>query len=221
MKEPLLNILTRTSNRPNGFKRNVQSIVNQTYKNVNHIVCTDDEQSISYIKENGITDYVFIDSKELKLLLEGHQPPGQHDQHVMERYAPHNLYFNKIHKLINAGWIIYLDDDDMLFDENSLMNVASFINHHDEDTLIIWRMSLLGGIIPNKLGLPPQYGQIGSPCFTFHKKHIEHATWDCWKGDDFKVVSHLYGKIPKHTWYPTVIALVTSVGSGLRRDVSP
>jgi len=45
---PKINILTRTSGRPNCFKRCVDSIKSQTYKNINHIVGADDDASYEY-----------------------------------------------------------------------------------------------------------------------------------------------------------------------------
>jgi len=45
MEKPLLNILTRTSNRPNAFELNKMTVRTQTYPNIRHIVCVDDELS--------------------------------------------------------------------------------------------------------------------------------------------------------------------------------
>ena len=51
MKNPLINILTRTSNRPIGFKNCELSIKNQTYKNIKHIVSYDNDNDLTYLKE--------------------------------------------------------------------------------------------------------------------------------------------------------------------------
>jgi len=48
MKNPLINILVRTSNRPNFFAKCYQSIREQTYKNIRLIVSYDDEFTKEY-----------------------------------------------------------------------------------------------------------------------------------------------------------------------------
>ena len=58
-----LNILTRTSNRPNGFKRCYNSIKNQTYKKINHIVSCDNEKDLNYL--NNYDDIEVIKIYEL------------------------------------------------------------------------------------------------------------------------------------------------------------
>ena len=50
-EKPLINILTRTSGRPEFFRDCVHSIQNQTYKNVRHITCADDDDSFAYAKK--------------------------------------------------------------------------------------------------------------------------------------------------------------------------
>ena len=46
---PLVTIVTRTNNRPNGFKRLVNSIKKQSYPNIRHFVILDDNDSIDYV----------------------------------------------------------------------------------------------------------------------------------------------------------------------------
>lgn len=43
-------VLTRTSGRPRYFARNRASVLSQTYANIVHIVCVDDEESASYVE---------------------------------------------------------------------------------------------------------------------------------------------------------------------------
>jgi hypothetical protein len=61
---PLINILTRTSNRPNGFKRCRESIENQTYKNIRHIVSIDNLNDEEYVKSHNV-DYFFMDKEAI------------------------------------------------------------------------------------------------------------------------------------------------------------
>ena len=58
-EEILINILTRTSNRPIGFLNNYHSVSNQTYKNINHLVSYEYEEDLKHYQEicNVINDY--------------------------------------------------------------------------------------------------------------------------------------------------------------------
>jgi glycosyltransferase involved in cell wall biosynthesis len=215
MKTPLINILTRTSNRPNGFKINVNSVKNQTYKNINHIVCTDDEPSINYIKEHEINDYILINREELI----------KNDNSINAntgRYSPHNLYFNEMTKKINDGWIMYLDDDDRFVDNTCVQQIVDLINQSDEDTIFYWRMVYSNGsFLPVDMSnnRNPVIGGIGSPCFTFHSKYKDLAIWDGWKCGDFRVIEKLHKKIPKKVWYPKNLVFIPSAGLGNKKDI--
>lgn len=213
--EPLINIITRTSNRPNSFKRNVESIKNQTYKNYRHIVCTDDDNSIQYIKDMGYDDYYFVNRKSLI----------ENDKCVNPKtgpYSPHNLYFNEIHKHIDNGWVIYIDDDDAFVSSDSLEKVVKFINESDDDTFIIWQMIYSNmNVLPIDVSNsnPPKIGGIGGSCFTFHSKYIPYATWDSWKCSDFRVIERLYNTIPRYIFKREPIIFVPIAGMGLKKDI--
>ena len=48
-EEVLINILTRTSNRPIGFYNCHQSVIKQTYKNIKHFVTYENDSDLKYI----------------------------------------------------------------------------------------------------------------------------------------------------------------------------
>jgi hypothetical protein len=212
---PIINILTRTSNRPNGFKKNRESILNQTYKNINHIICTDDKNSIPYIEENGITNYLLVNKEELI----------ENDKSIdpkTGRYSPHNLYFNEMIKLVESGWIIYLDDDDKFIDNTCVEQIVNIINNNDDDTIIYWRMLYgNGNFLPKDMSnnAKPILGGIGSPCFTFNIKYGKDILWDGWKCGDFRVIETLHKIIPKKVWYPKNLIYIPSAGFGDRKDI--
>jgi len=215
MNEPIINILTRTSNRPNGFKINVENIKNQTYKNINHIVCTDDKDSINYIKENGIEDFIFIDRVEI---IKNDKSPNPHTG----VYSPHNLYFNEMIKLVNEGWVIYLDDDDRFTSLDTVEKIVNIINECNEDFLIYWRMIYSNGVVlPVDMsnGRYPFIGGIGGSCFTFNSKYRNLSIWDGWKCGDFRVIKKLHDNIPNKVWVPENFIFVPSQGFGLKEDL--
>lgn len=215
MGAPLINILTRTSNRPNGFKVNVDNIRNQTYKNINHIVCTDDLDSVQYIKKNGIENFIFLD-KELLINNDNNINPHTGP------YSPHNLYFNEMIKSVNEGWVIYLDDDDRFTTLSTVEEIANIITQNDEDSLIYWRMIYSNGsVLPIDMSnnKAPVIGGIGGSCFTFNAKYRDLAIWDSWKCADFRLIKKLHNSIPKKVWVPKSFIYVPMQGMGKKLDI--
>ena len=216
MQKPLINILTRTSNRPNGFKKNVENIRKQTYKNINHIVCTDDKNSIPYIVENGCDDYILIDRDNL---IKNDNYPNPHTG----VYSPHNLYFNEMIKSVTSGWVIYLDDDDTFTGIDTVEKIVNVINQHSEDSIIYWRMIYPSGrVLPHDMskGKNPMIGGIGGSCFTFHSKYKNDSKWDSWKCGDFRLIQKLHNKIPNKVWVPENFICVPMQGMGNKKDIN-
>jgi glycosyltransferase involved in cell wall biosynthesis len=217
--EPLINIITRTSNRPNSFKRNVESVKSQTYKNYRHIVCYDTiEDYESYLKEYDDIDLFYVNKDEL---LESYD--GIKFDNPNFWLSAHNLYCNVGLDKVEDGWVIFLDDDDHLIDEFSLEKMSKLIG--DEDTLLIWQMEYGSGQrIPSsetfKNSTPIiSLGNIGSECFIFHSKWCKSCRWDSYKCSDFRFIECLSKQIPTIHWLEEALVKVPFAGFGLRKDV--
>jgi hypothetical protein len=213
---PLINILTRTSNRPNGFAQNRASIKEQTYKNIRHIVSVDDLESEKYVKKH-TDDYILVNKSKLE----------KQDVTLNPNtggLATHNLYFNELLKEVKDGWVMFLDDDDVLMDENSIQTIVDYIQ--DTDSLLMWQMtfpSQMFSVLPTKklVGKKPVLGKIGSPCFLFHSKYISRLPkWDKWRCSDFRFVTALYDVIPVKVPIIKPLVDVRKIGKGKREDVS-
>ena len=215
MQNPLINILTRTSNRPNGFKRNYDSVHNQTYKNIRHIVSYDNDLDLSYLNLYDNIDLIKINRDELI----------NNDNCVNPntgKYSPHNLYFNHMVKNISDGWVIYLDDDDTFAHPMVIEQIVNEINKIDEDTLIIWRFKLgTSLLLPMELSdeIPPSIGKIGGSCIAFNIKYKDYAVWDSWKCSDFRVIDRLFKNIPKYVFIKKTYVLAPIPGSGDKIDL--
>ncbi len=61
MKELIqINILTRTSNRPHGMRHCYDSVKQQTYKNIRHIVAYDTPSDLDYLQKLDV-DLIKVD----------------------------------------------------------------------------------------------------------------------------------------------------------------
>jgi len=214
MNSPLINILTRTSNRPNGFKRCHDSILNQTYKNIRHLVSYDNDKDLNYLKD--IKDK-YKANKDILL---------KEYKHPLNRAAtfPYNLYINHLIKQVEEGWIMIIDDDDYLYDNNSIENLVKHINTKNKDTIFIFQAEY-----PTKRKIPdlgsyrikrPRRGNISSCCFIFHESYRGKAHFPPVKAGDFDFINVLYSKYNSKIWIPEIFVKFGNLGGlGKRKDI--
>ena len=211
-----INILTRTSNRPNGFKKCANSIKNQTYDNINHIVSYDNDDDLGYINRFDVTK-IKINRDEIIANDTSVDPKNSNFW-----FSPHNLYCNSLLDSVEDGWIMFLDDDDMLIDESVIGEIVS--NIIDEDTILIWQMQYPDGrVLPDVASYQskkPRLGGIGSPCFLFHSKWKNVARWDAYKCGDFRFLDKIYNKIPNNKWIQKPFVQLNNTGGfGKKVDI--
>lgn len=181
----LVNILTRTHDRPNLFKVCRESILNQIYKNINHIVGSDSE----------------CDYYENHIKLEFQKVEPQPDN-LASYPAPWNLHLNELGKYVKDGWIMYLDDDDKFVNNDSLGMIVD--NIENEDEMILWRVDINGLIYPNDAyfgKIAP--GNISGIGFMFHSKYLP-VRWYSWNFGDYRVMIELSKKL-KQRWINSVL----------------
>ena len=154
-KEEFINILIRTSNRPNDFKKCINSVLKQNYKNYNVIVCYDKIESEKYLNMPNIEKF-FVSEKSL------------------EKYK-FNLYCNKLLDKTEKGWIIFLDDDKIFTNKNTLKIINNEIIVHND--IIIWDFLRPDTIVrPSNLN-KIQLGQIDTSSFCFNTKYKKKSRW--------------------------------------------
>lgn len=211
------NILTRTSGRPKGFKKCHESIINQTYKNFKHLVSYDSIEDLSYLE--------LYDVKKVPVQRLNKEEASSFKNPGNLNFSPHNLYFNTLLKNVDRGWIMFLDDDDMLAHPEVLKDLAEIIQKADKRNLIIWQMEYPdGSLLPTSQMILDQeiklYG-IGSPCFLFHHKYAKKFKWDPWKCADFRFVKKLEKVIAKKIWLNKVYVKLNNFGDfGRRNDLN-
>lgn len=211
------NILTRTSGRPNGFKKCHESIQGQTFRHFSHIVSYDTHDDLTYLEEYDVKR-VEVKKKEEKDVSTSRNPGNG-------EFSPHNLYFNSLLKEVKHGWIMLLDDDDMLAHPVVLEELAQIVQEADKRTMMIWQMEYPDGrLLPTDQMIAEEelqlYG-IGTPCFLFHHSYATKFKWDAWKCADYRFVKQLSHAIPKKIWLNKAYVRLNNFGDfGQRNDLS-
>lgn len=238
--DPLINIITRFSREDTFIKNHYPSIKNQLYRNFNHIITfTTDKQKefllantdpevttlcrcfptktipgmfkSFYYKQHGpYNDLDFLDYKTGTP--EDSRKPNWKGERLAVKHFPYNLFMLKAEQKVKEGWVMYLDDDDWLFDKESLTKLLLHLN--DEDTLLGYQQRCQGYIRPQQYAAehvylhntPPAMG-VGfqTATFAFHSKYLEYTHWDEWSGGDFYTLRSLFYNIPKRKFIQEII----------------
>lgn len=211
----LINILTRTSGRPIGFNKCHSSVLEQSYPKVRHMVSYDTKEDLSYLRGKEI-DLVKVKRKKYKGILtrKGHRL----------NFEPYNLYCNRLLEKVKGGWIVFLDDDDMLANDMVIEELVSEIKNVSEDNLLIFKTEYPDGRqLPDENAFEAEkieYMNIDTACFAFNSKYAARAKWDAWRGADFRYIRDLANTIPQKKWIPKVITLKNNFGDqGNRNDL--
>jgi glycosyltransferase involved in cell wall biosynthesis len=248
--KPLINIVTRCSRKDKFLKNCLPSIQSQTYENYHHVITYETEELKNslleyvdpgkttwckvfptkkikglyksfYYKQHGLLDDVDkIDAKLWTPDEEGVSSPNWKGGRTKFMHFPYNLYLIRAEKKIREGWVIYLDDDNQLYKDTALEELANGLV--DEDTLYFFRIVKPSEWLPHDYVLnhsaipkgeqPPALG-VGFTGHTiiFHSKYLEHTAWDEWSGSDWKTVQSLWYSIPKHNLINKPIIKITPV----------
>lgn len=164
--KPLINILIRTSNRPKGFLRCLDSIVNQDYESIRIIIGYDNPKALRYIPKGLETVFVSADKSV----------PFFYD-----------LYILQLMELVTDGYILIQDDDDIL---NS--NVLSQLPL--EGPGLIVQLQRQNTIVPKDLSF--QRGLIGFPCLILHHSLKNIATISGYSQCDSIWIREILNKVP-------------------------
>ena len=210
---PVINILTRTSNRPNSFKRCRESILNQTYKNIRHLVSIDNLNDEAYVKAHNV-EYFYMDKEAISK--ENDIP----DPKTGTRFI-YNLYLNHLINQVKEGWVFILDDDDYFADSNSVQKMVNAIKNTTD--ILLWQMKYPNGqTLPSlqELGMPPKLARISSQCFMVHSGIAKTIRWDGWKCGDFRFIQKAYAKTGEKRIIREVLVNMGGAGLGMKKDIA-
>lgn len=120
--EPKVSVLIRTCNRPGMLREAIQSVVNQTWPNVELVIVEDGP---------GIAENVVDEFKHLIPIV--FKPNNQH----LGRSAAGNLAL----ELASGEWLCFLDDDDLLFADHCEVLVQACLDQKTKGAYgLAWRV---------------------------------------------------------------------------------
>jgi glycosyltransferase involved in cell wall biosynthesis len=175
MKQPLINILIRTSNRPALFDRCLKSIQDQTYKNVHIMIGYDRAASLDYIPKDAERHFLYADNSI----------PYFYD-----------LYCNDLKEKVTDGWFLFLDDDDVLTSPTVLEELADQLKQPGAIICQFMRNGIAkprDNYIRNKIIAE---GKIGLPCLVLHYKYKHIGQLDGQKAGDYRYIKQVTEQVP-------------------------
>jgi hypothetical protein len=168
------NILIRTSNRPNYFKKCISSILNQTYNYYHVYICYDKDESLSYLDEYRKNDKITF---------------FQVNETSSEKYK-FNLYCNNLLDRVEQGYIIFLDDDNY-FVSNDAFNILNI--SMKKYKIITWKFIRPDKLIyKNNLNTPLVLGEIDTSNVCFNSSIKNDSRWKDKQYGDFNYFRPLF-----------------------------
>lgn len=188
----MISILIRTSNRPALFKRALQSVKNQTYKDIRVIVSYDNDEALKYIP---------AEIEKIKVSADKSEP-----------YF-YDLYCNDLKELVTEGWFMFLDDDDYLY-KDCLKRIAPFLSVNEA---IICQFLRGRKVKPSRLLMKAKqiiWGKIGMPCIILHHSHKNIAQFCSHVPADYIFIKEVSEKLPVR-FVPVVVVAADRRSKGL------
>jgi len=183
----ILNIITRTHNRPDYFEICKKSVLSQTaVESINWIVGSDTD-----------CDYYPM---AIKLIKDTQVPVSIPAEHY---FAPYNLYLNELATYAKEDYVMYLDDDDKFVNEKSVMRI---LNACEENAMLVWKVRLLNQwVVPaQSFGRYIMSGDFSGIGFAFNVKHLP-VDWGNISYGDYRVATQLLRKGLKIKWLDMVL----------------
>ena len=204
-KDPICNILVRTSNRPHAFNKCMESIYAQDYENINVFVSFETIEDFKYIVPEKCYAHNVTPEKT-------QNNPPQTKEYGIKFHS--NLYLNELTKLVKSGFVMYLDDDDKLTNKNTVSKVAKQIKTKD---LVFWRVKIGNNIIPDNRSFESrtiEAGNISGIGFAFNSKFKDLAIWTPYKRGDYRVAKALKAKINKVAYVDEILTEIQNGKNG-------
>lgn len=197
--EKKLNLLIRTSGRPEYFKRMIKSI---NYDVKLHVIC-DTPESCEYVKKycKDFEYKIYKIDRELSIKI-------SRKKKIERAFFPYNDYFNSVLRLID-GWCMVLDDDDRLIELPTIKN--------DRSQFYVCRTQIGSRVVPSDKNFGKiVLNDISSISVIFHSSQFQK--WNPQRGGDFDFISGL-SKNYKPVFMDKIISKSDKGNFGQRNDL--
>lgn len=201
-----LNILIRTSGRPNYFYQCMQSIRKISPTAYIHVT-VDNKNDLEYVLRN-VSDFeysIYVINKlcVTKLCDESEKSIGCAEPFI------YNYYFNIVRPFL-FGWCIIIDDDDIM--------ISAPEYDKSIDKIYIHKTDIGRCVVPSEsFGIKPVICDISSLCIVFHSSQM--VDWKPFKCGDYTFISELFSKY-QCEWKEEYISRVqTGDNFGRRNDI--
>lgn len=196
----LVNVITRTHDRPLHFEMSRNTVTGQTHQDINHIVGTDID--CPYFPSA-------IRVKEPELFL-GKIPNGHY-------FAPWNKYLEELALHCKEGLVMYLDDDDRFTCPDAIERILKYYQHDNQ--MLVWKVRIdLNMTVPSySFAKEITAGDFSGIGFMFHTKHLP-VKWSNISYGDFRVAHQLVNKGLEVVW---INEILTTTISGANNGKKP
>lgn len=196
-ERPLLNILCRTHQRPRSCWRMMDSITG--YDNVRVLLSYDDDQTWMYAMK--------MRCERLRVTPSLPPKAPMYDDDYRKFFAP-NAYLNDLAALMDDGYGLFMDDDD-LYLPGALGVIAASV---EPDKVLLWRVRGQVGTIPSDANFGKVIaGDISMIGFAAHHSLLKQVQWEPWRRGDYRVIKRLL-ELAEPKWLDEVL---TAVGDRL------
>lgn len=192
MRHEKLNIIVRTSNRPQYFYRCIESIKKYNPDAKIHVTI-DDINDLEYVRKysDGLDySYYLIDKDVVSEICK--KTPIERKSFIF------NYYANIVKPFLN-GWCVFLDDDDEF--------LMSLDFEKDKSHIYLFKVDVTTKVVPTprNFGNTPVLNDISGLGIMFHSSQM--VDWTPQRGGDYAFISEMYEKYPA-LWKDEIISKV-------------
>ena len=170
-----INILIRNTYRPNYFKKCIDSILNQDYENYKVIISYDDDDCLEYLEQ-------YKNNPKIEIFKVTEVDKSQK--------VFYNLYCNQLLDKVQDGWVMFLDDDDIISpNKYTFHNINNNLNN--ENNMLFWKVKFPNHLIyPNNINKIEE-GKFSGIGFCFNSKFKQLARWNGKRCGDYNFIKEL------------------------------
>ena len=193
ISEVHFNIIIRTHNRPVLFNSCINSILSQTYTDINIVICAQDIQTSNYIFTRNDERFNIFQPKIIN-----------NDTHY------YNDFCNQALQYCNHGWIIFIDDDNMLADVNTLTLLNKCIQEsHDSTNILINDYIRADKILSLKYIHGLSVGELDTANFCIHESIKHLGEWPTHVAGDYGYFNKILNNERCHPQFSEIPAIQT------------